>query len=262
MTDDSPVPRTRPDGALPDRLAPRGPGPDGALQLGVRAPPRRHVRLPHRGHRRRAQHPGVLRRPVRGDGLARPRLGRGSRRRRPARAVPPERAVRDLRRRPRPPREVLAHLRVLLHQRGGRGPPQGLRLQDHGVRRPLPRALRGAARRLPERGTRTRRALPDARRRDHLRRPRPWRDHLPHRPRPGLRAGAGQRPAALHAGQPGRRRADGDHPRAPRRGPALQHPSADRPLPGARGGRDRQGDPALRAPSLRDGRGQQEALEA
>ena len=74
--------RARPDGALPDGLAARRPGPHGALQLGVRPPPRRHVRVPHRGHRRGAQHPGVLRRPLRGDALARSRLGRGPRRRR------------------------------------------------------------------------------------------------------------------------------------------------------------------------------------
>ena len=40
----------------------RRPGPHRALQLGLRAPPRRHLRLPDRGHRQGAQHPGVLRR--------------------------------------------------------------------------------------------------------------------------------------------------------------------------------------------------------
>ena len=42
--------------------------------------------------------------------------------------------------------------------------------------------------------------------------------------RAGLRAVPRQRSAALHAGEPHRRRADGDHPRAARRGPALQTP--------------------------------------
>ena len=70
------------------------------------------------------------------------------------------------------------------------------------------------------------RAVPDARRRAHLRRPGPRRDHLPDRARARLRALPRQRPPALHAGQPGRRRADGDHPRAPRRGPAVLAPRA------------------------------------
>ena len=52
--------------------------------------------------------------------------------------------------------------------------------------------------------------------------------HVPdyvHRPR--------QRRAALHPGQPGRRRADGDHPRAARRGSAALDAPADRALRGA-----------------------------
>ena len=48
--------------------------------------------------------------------------------------------------------------------------------------------------------------------------------------RAGLRHRARQRRTALHPGQPGRRLADGDHPRAPRRGPAAVHPAADRAL--------------------------------
>ena len=71
-------------------------------------------------------------------------------------------------------------------------------------------------------------AVPDARRADHLHRPGARRDHLPGRARARLRAGAGQRPSALHAGLPGRRRADGDHPRAARRGPALLDSAAGR----------------------------------
>ena len=37
-----------------DRHAARRPGPHGVVQLGLRAPHRRHLRLPHRGHRRRS----------------------------------------------------------------------------------------------------------------------------------------------------------------------------------------------------------------
>ena len=58
--------------------------------------------------------------------------------------------------------------------------------------------------------------------------------------RPGLRHRPRQRLPAVHAGQPGRRRADGDHPRAPRRGPALLHAPPDGPVPGADGHRRRQ----------------------
>ena len=59
--------------------------------------------------------------------------------------------------------------------------------------------------------------------------------------RPGLRHRPRQRRPAVHAGQPGRRRADGDHPRPARRGPALLHPPPDRPLQGADRARHRQG---------------------
>ena len=45
-------------------------------------------------------------------------------------------------RRPRAAARVEVHLRLLLHHRGGRRAPEGVRLQGDGVRRPLPRALR------------------------------------------------------------------------------------------------------------------------
>ena len=167
----------RPDGAQPDRQPARRPGPHRALQLGVRAPPRRHLRVPDRGHRRLAQHPGVLRRAARPLPLARPRLGRGSRGRRRPRPLPPVRARRPLPRRARPPARVGAHLRLLLHQRRGRGAPQGVRLQGDGLRRPLPRPHRRAGGGVRGRGPDAGRPLPDARRRDHLGRPGPRRDH-------------------------------------------------------------------------------------
>ena len=69
---------------------------------------------------------------------------------------------------------------------------------------------------------------------DRLRRPGPRSGHVRRRARPGLRDRPRQRGAALHPGQPGRRRADGDHPRAPRGGPAALDAPADRALPGAR----------------------------
>ena len=79
----------------------------------------------------------------------------------------------------------VAHLRLLLHQRGGRGATQGLRLQGDGVRRVLPRPERGPGGGLRGRGSPTGRPVPDARRRDHLRRPgarRPVTFHTDHVP--------------------------------------------------------------------------------
>ena len=219
-----------------DRLAARRPGPDGPVQLGVRASPRRHLRLPDRGHRRRARQPGVLRHPARGDALARLRLGRGPRGRRPPRAVPPERAratsTRDVLARLR---EAGRHLRLLLHQRGGRGPPQGLRLQ--GAWATTASAATSPPSRWPP--SRPRAATRSSRFRmpdgeitfdDLVRGEITF--HTEHVPDFARRPG--QRPAALHAGQPGRRRADGDHPRAARRGPAVQHPAPARAVRRAR----------------------------
>ena len=85
--------------------------------------------------------------------------------------------------------------------------PRGVRLEDAGLRRLLPRADRRAARRLRGRGPRAGRPLPDARRLDHVERPGPRRHHLRDRERPRLRALARQRRPALHPRQPDRRRA-------------------------------------------------------
>ena len=174
--------RPRPDGAQPDRQPARRPGPHGALQLGVRAPPRRHVRVPDRGHRQGAQHPGVLRRAARPDALARPRLGRG-----PARSAAPHGRTGSPSAATSTPTSLAAaarvevHLRLLLHHRGGRRAPQGVRLQGDGVRRLLPRAHRRAGRGVRGRGPRAGRPVPDARRLDHLGRPGPRR-RSPSRP--------------------------------------------------------------------------------
>ncbi len=194
--------------------------------------------------------------------MARPRLGRGSDQGRPVRAVPPVRALRHLRRRAEAAAREQVHLRLLLHHRGGRGAAQGVRLQGDGVRRVLPRAVRRAGRGVPGRGPAVDRPVPDARRRDHLRRRRARRRDLPDRVRAGLRAGPRQRRPALHAGRAGRRRADGDHPRAPRRGPALQHAPPGRAVRRAPGDRRREVHAPVRPPALRHGRGQQEAVQA
>ncbi len=157
---------------------------------------------------------------------------------------------------------LVVHLRLLLHHRGGRRASQGVRLQGAGVRRLLPRADRRAGRGVRGRGPQARGPVPDARRLGHLGRPGARRDHLRDRVRPRLRALPRQRRPALHAGQPGRRRADGDHPRAARRGPALQHAAADPAAPRAGRARHLRGCPAVRAPAAGHGRGQQEALQA
>ena len=153
-------------------------------------------------------------------------------------------------------------LRLLLHERRGRGPPQGLGLEGAGLRRVLPRAHGRPARGVRGRGPLVGAPAADAGPPDHLPRPGPRRGHLPARARAGLRAGAGQRRPALHPGQPRRRRADGHHPRAAGRGPALQHAAADRPLRGARADRRRHRRAPVRAPADRHGRGQQAALQA
>ena len=114
----------------PDRQPARRAGPDRALQLGVRPPPRRHLRAPDRGHRRRPQHPGVLRRPVRphaaGSGLdwdEGPDVG--------GPYAPYRQSERGdhLPRRPGAADRGRPHVRLLLHHRRGRRAPQGGRLQ-------------------------------------------------------------------------------------------------------------------------------------
>ena len=121
-----------------DRHAPRRPHPHGALQLGVRAPHGRGLRLPDRGHGRGARLAGVLRAAARRAALARARLGRGPGGRRPVRPVPAERAARDLRRRRAEARRGRLRLRVVLDPRGGRGAP------PRGRSRPQARATTGS----------------------------------------------------------------------------------------------------------------------
>ena len=228
--------RPRPLLPLADRIAARRAGPHRALQLGVRAPPRRHLRLPDRGHRQGAQHRGVLRRAARArcswlglDWDEGPEVGgphapyrqseRGDLYARRAGAAPRSR---------RTPTTATAPTR--------RSTPA--------ARRPAPRCRATTASAASSPTTRSRRSRPSGRQPvvrfrmpdgvDHLGRPGPRRDHLRDPVRPRLRALPGQRRAALHAGQPGRRRADGDHPRAARRGPAVVDAAADRALRRAR----------------------------
>ena len=174
--------RLRPGPLLPvaDRDAARRADPHRALQLGLRAPHRRHVRLPHRGHRRRARHRGVLRRDPRRPALAGPRLGRGAARSaartaRTGRASAATSTATSLgaagRRR--------ARVRVLLHGRGDRGAaPGGRPRPEAGLRQRRPRPHRRAEGRVPGRGATSGAAAADARRRHHLHRPGPRRDHL------------------------------------------------------------------------------------
>ncbi len=116
--------------------------------------------------------------------------------------------------------------------------------------------------RLPRRGPRARAAPACARHRPELRRPRPRRDHVPGRLVQRLRRRTAQRPPALHLRQPGRRRAHGCHARAPWRRPAVVDPAPDRAVPRADRRRCDDVRPAVRAPPVCDGRGQQEAVEA
>ena len=146
---------------------------------------------------------------------------------------------------------------------GDRGPAPGGRPRPEArLRQRRPRAHRRAAGRLP--GRRAGAGLPaaDARSGHHLPRLRARRGHLPGRQRARLRAGPRRRLTALPADEPARRRADGDHRRAARGGPALLHPAADRPARGAGPGRSGQRAAALRPPAAGHRRGKPQAVEA
>ena len=125
-------------------------------------------------------------------------------------------------------------LRELLDGRRDRRPQRGGRAAEAVRLRQLrPRPHRRAARRVPRRGPRAGAAPARARRRPRLRRPRARPHRLPGRRHHRLRGRAPQRRAPVHAREPRRRRADGHHARAARRGPALVDPAADRALPRA-----------------------------
>ena len=224
--------------------------------------------VPDRGHRRRPQHRGVLPRADRRDGMARPGLGRGSAGRRadfgPYRQSERAEVYRDVAAR------LLAagHLYesystaddvTARHVAAGRDPKLGYDNFD----REAPASFVAAAR---AEGRPCGAPAADAGRRPLVRRPGARPDHLSGRFGAGPGDGARQRRTALHAGQPGGRRADGDHPCTARRGPAAVHPAADRAVPGDARGRHRigiaRGSAALRPPAVRDGPGQPQALQA
>ena len=146
---------------------------------------------------------------------------------------------------------------------GDRGAPQGGRPgPEAGLRRRRPRPDRRAEGGVPRRGPRAGPAPADARRGPHVHGPGARRGDVQGRLGAGLRHRARQRPAAVHAGQPGGRRPHGHHARAARRGPALVDAPADRAVPGAARDRRRLGRAGVRAPAVGAGRGQQEALQA
>ena len=168
--------------------------------------------------------------------------GTRDRGRRPVRAVRPDRARRHLPRRCRQAARGRAGVPLLLHPRGDRGSGGGTAQgRAVGLRRVLPQPQRAAGspssrrcrfRRWSGCGCPMRTIDFD----DLVRGP----VTLRRDPRARLRHRAQQRRAALHAGQPGRRLADEDHPRAARRGPAAVDAAADRAVRGAQADRGRQ----------------------
>ncbi len=115
--------------------------------------------------------------------------------------------------------------------------PSGRQAQR--LRRPAPQPHARADRGVRGGGPRAGHPVQDARADLHVQRPGARRDHVRLRQRAGLRPRTRQRPAALHADQPHRRRHDGHHARAARRGPAELDAAADRALRGVRGDRHR-----------------------
>lgn len=96
-----------------------------------------------------------------------------------------------------------------------------------------------------------------------LARSRSWRTVLRRRPRAGLRDRARQRRSALHVGQPGGRCPDAYHPCAAWRGPAVLDATSARDVRRAGGNRRRRRHhPGFRSPSLCDGGGQPEVVQA
>ena len=206
-----------------------------AVQLHLRAPPRRRLCAAHRRHRRVALHrrgdrpdPALAAR----DGA---RLGRRPRKARPPRSLPPDRAARHLSRahraacwppgtstpastRPRSSKPSAAPLRP----RSAPGSTAAPVATWRPTRSPAPgcrRALDAALQRAPRHdGLRRHAARPGrGRKRDHRR----------------LHRAALRRDHHLQPGGGRRRRDDGGEPRHPGRRPPLQHAQADPHLRGA-----------------------------
>ena len=160
-------------------------------------------------------------------------------------------------------REAVAHLRLLLHQRRGRGAPQGVGLQADGVRRLLPRAHRRAGRGVRGRGPRARRrasGCPTAR-------------------SPSTTWSAARSPSTPSTCPTSRCARANGHPLYTLVNPVddalmeITHVLRGEDLLSStprqialydalQRDRRREGDAAVRPPALRDGRGQQEALQA
>ena len=158
-----------------------------------------------------------------------------------------------------------AGLPVLLQPRGDRGPRGGA------TPRARRRATTASAADLSAEPDRRAGGVVDpvggpdagAGRGDRLRRPGPRPGEFRRPARARFRHRARQRRTALHPGQPGRRLADGDHPRAARRGSAALDAPADRGLRGAEADRRRQrAYAAVRPPAHRPGGGQPSAVQA
>ena len=256
----------RPGPVLPiaDRHPARRAGQDRAVQLGVRPAPRRHLRVPDRGHRRRPRLRGVLPGAHRRADLARPGLGRGPEHRRPARArTGRASAARSTARSPPncwPPGTCTSRTPInddvtARHLAAGRDPKLGYDNYDRAPDAALIEAAVAAGRppvlrlRMPDRDITFDDLVRGA-------------DHLPGRQRARPGAGPRHRRPAVHAGQPGRRRADGHHPRAARRGPAAVHAAADRAVRGADRHRPGRGGAGVRPPAVRHRGGQPQALQA
>ena len=160
------------------------------------------LRLPHRGHRRGAQHPGVLRRAARGHAVARPRLGRGPAQGRPASARTARPSARDIY------ADVLARLRASAYtydcyctteEVEARRKASGSKVMGYdGFCRELTDE-QVAAFRAEGREPVVRFRMPDGE--ITFDRPGPRRHHLPDRVRARLRAVPRQRRPALHAGR-------------------------------------------------------------
>ena len=236
--------RPRPDRAEPDRPAPHRDRPDGAVQLPVRPPHRRHVHPPARGHRRGPQ----LDRPTSrtsstastGSGITwdeGPEVAGEA-------ARGPYAPYRQMARLPIYARGRRAAARrghglsLLLHARGARRRPEARRRPS----KLPPRYVGRCATLTPRRARRARGRGPPAARSGSAsarasspsttssaagsRSTRQPRRRLRHRP--------GRRHAALPLHGRRRRRGDADQPRDPRRGPPLEHAQAHPAVPGAR----------------------------
>ena len=181
--------------------------------------------------------------------LARPRLGRGPAQGRPVRAVPPVRALRHLRRRAREAaRRASSPTTATAPPTRSTARRQGVRLQGDGVRRVLPRA-RPTSRSRPSGPRAASRSCgsgcPTARSRSTT-----WsaaRSRSRPSSSPTSRSCRANGDPLYTLVAPVDDAADGDHPRAARRGPAVEHAAPGRALRRAGPDRRRQRQHAARS---------------